>query len=127
MVRKPGSVITCFFAAGLILFAASSSAEAGKFKLLSLKRSQDSMQKELARETETYNRLKLGIESGGVNKGMKASEILRKYGKPVIKIHEANVSRWVYKPSESSFFSGEKIYLFFSEDKILTDYNCIKE
>ena len=94
----------------------------GVKSLMTLAGDRGKMVKEYKQETKNYKKVKKALNNDLFHGGEKAFEIKRKYGEPVVVLDEqgANETRWVYKPSETTFFKGEKAYLFFdSENKLL--------
>ena len=112
---------TVFF---LILFLSGTNCFAdGLDTLIEVGRGQAEIQKSYAGETRIYNDVKEAVEDGEIKKGQGADEIRRKYGEPVVNIPdmETGMDKWIYKPAKSSFFKGEKIYLFFDSTGVLAE------
>ena len=89
--------------------------------LMQISRQRDDMQKELKNETKAYESVRKAVDRRELRAGEAASKIEKEYGRPVIKLSENdNVhTRWVYKPGDATYFTGEKICLFFDgEDKL---------
>ncbi|MFH1305854.1 MAG: hypothetical protein ABIH74_05600 [Candidatus Omnitrophota bacterium] len=100
-------------------------------RLKGFAKSRKAMVEELAGETAGYKKISGAINENQLQKGKTASYIETKYGKPVVILpeEEGAFAKWVYKPSNASFFSGEKAYLFFDKDDKLTGWQllCSKE
>ena len=106
-----GSVDSSVFAAGQLR------------KLKGIADSMGSMDKALALETRNYNKCKEFIIGNKIAAGLLKEDVKRYCGDPVARVDDGK--RWVYKPSDSNFFEGEKIYLFFDENGILQDWQQI--
>ena len=99
----------------------------GLSTLIEVGKSQAAMEKELKKETKTFQAIKNAVESGGIKKGQSQKFIEKKYGEPVIILKEkGGVEKWLYKPGNVSHFGGIKIYLFFNTDKKLTGIKMLK-
>jgi len=83
------------------------------------------MEKELRKETRTYEKLRRYIELEKLTLGFESGFIERKVGLPVIQFQEENGQKWVYKPATSSWFDEDKIYLYFNEDNKLQSWECL--
>jgi hypothetical protein len=95
----------------------------GLGSLMKLGSDQAKMVKELNEETRAYKKIKDMIGNGILQKGDTAERIADKYGAPTIVLREKDLSeKWVYKSSDTSFSSNEKIYLIFNTDKYLTGW-----
>ena len=94
-------------------------------KLLELKSNSDIQEQVLKEESETYKRLKEAIEKKYIREGMEAGDILRDIGKPVLVYQEDDGEKWVYKPATASWFTGEKIYLFFNKKSCLLRWEYV--
>ena len=92
-------------------------------KLKGIADSMGSMDKVLDTETRNYNKCKEFITGNKIVAGLLKEDVKRYCGDPVARVDDGK--RWVYKPSDSSFFEGEKIYLFFDENGILQDWQQI--
>ncbi|RKY27647.1 MAG: hypothetical protein DRP61_03705 [Candidatus Omnitrophota bacterium] len=90
--------------------------------LIELGKSDKLKEKTLKEETENFLKIKEAIEKGELKKGLSKEEFLKDYPPPVVVIPEGNLERWVYKRGESSWFSSDKIYLFFDSEYILEDW-----
>jgi len=130
-VKISSILIFCFIL--LALFAGDMQAASKKEKkkwvkskhgtsaLLKLSRDRSEMMREYQKETHSYNRLKKAIGAGSLKPGDSAKDVKRKIGDPVIvlKENDGKTTRWVFKPHSASYFSDEKIYLFFDENNKL--------
>ena len=83
------------------------------------------MQQEYDREDKSYKKAKEFISSPDIKKGLSSDTIVQDLGKPVAEAD--NGLRWVYKPSSSTFFEGEKIYLFFNGNGELINWEQIQQ
>ncbi|HEC69842.1 MAG TPA: hypothetical protein ENI31_06135 [Candidatus Omnitrophica bacterium] len=90
--------------------------------LIELGKSDKLKEKALKEETENFLRIKEAIEKEELKKGLSKEEFLKRYPAPVVIIPEDNQEKWVYKRGESSWFEGEKIYLFFDNQDKLVNY-----
>jgi hypothetical protein len=96
--------------------------------LMELAKNRGSMIQEFRRETENYRKVKVALDHGELKYGETASRIKSKYGEPVIMLSEekGRLTKWVYKPGQKSFFSGEKVYLVFGEDDKLIGWHSLQ-
>jgi len=96
-------------------------------RLKGFAKSRKAMVEELAGETASYKKISGAIRENQLQKGKTASYIETKYGKPVVILpeEEGAFAKWVYKPSGTSFFSGEKAYLFFDKDDKLIEWQLL--
>lgn len=111
-----------FMSVVFALFACECRAD-GIGTLLDIARSQKGMAKERAEETRNYESAKRAVENGSIAKGKSKKDVRSRCGEPVVIIEKeyGRSERWVYKPSKSSFFEGEKITLYFGEDDTLDE------
>ena len=88
----------------------------GVSALMKMANSQKDMIKVLKQENKSYKNLLGAIEDGDLKKGDSMDQVEKEIGLPVVALidEEAGIEEWVYKPSSSSFFDKEKIYLVFS-------------
>ena len=86
--------------------------------LIKVGKSQAEMMQVAREETRNYEKIRNAIHNGRLEENQIAQDIEKKYGKPVVILpaRKGSLERWVYKPAEVSFFSGQKIYLFFNEN-----------
>lgn len=100
----------------------------GLKSLMLLAKDRGQMIKEYKADTKSYKKIKKALNHDLFHGGEKAFEIKRKYGEPVVILQENNVNetRWVYKPSDASFFEGEKAYLFFDSENKLVKWNLVE-
>ncbi|MFH1189622.1 MAG: hypothetical protein V1682_02895 [Candidatus Omnitrophota bacterium] len=103
-------------AAMMIAFSSRAGAE-GLGSLKEVGKSMTEIGKAMDEETETFNAVKAAIDSGDIRKGLSKAEIKSKYGEPVIANEDYATRRekWAYKPSDSTFFEGIRIYIFFDD------------
>ena len=95
----------------------------GLMKLIEVGESQEKFQKELAKETESFEAVKEAIGRGEIEKGQSREFIRELCGKPVVVIYEEDgEEKWVYKPGYATFFDNNKVYLFFDKEGLLK--NC---
>jgi len=111
------------FLGGILLISFTGCVSLSSLKpLIELGKSCKLKEKALKKETENFLRIKEAIERGELKKGLSKKEFLKDYPIPVVVIPEDNQERWVYKRGESSWFSSDKIYLFFNSEHILQDW-----
>jgi hypothetical protein len=82
-------------------------------------------QKALRQETANFNKLKNYIEDNKIKKGISEKQAIKKFGEPVVGFDELDFQSWIYKAAESSWFGGEKIYLYFDKKGKLTGWECV--
>ena len=111
----------------IILMLASPVYADGLRSLISVGSGMDNAGKALAKETKIFNRVKLAIESGSIQKGQKKSFVSRSFGDPVVKITEDAKEKWMYKPAYSSHFSNNKIYLIFGNDETIENIKVLSD
>jgi hypothetical protein len=97
----------------------------GLDSLIEVGKAQTDIQKSYSEETAAYNAVKQALAKGEIRKGQTNSDILSRYGQPVVMVKEYGTERdkWVYKPAKSTFFEGAKIALLFDKNGILEDIN----
>ncbi len=98
--------------------------------LIELSKTRGKMVKDLKDESKNYDKVKTAIESDSLKKGETVHDVRRRYGDPVIILSEDEVSgatRWVYKPYQSTYFKGEKAYLFFDGEGALTEWRLLDQ
>ena len=112
----------------IILLSLAANAYAGRLgMLLGIAKDQSNMEKALAKETKTFEKIARAIEEGRIRAGQTQDEIRRKYGGPSVAVEKSDgTERWVYKPSEKSYFENAKIYLFFNHDKVLNSIEVLE-
>ncbi len=90
--------------------------------LIKMSGDRQKMTKILVEETKNYENAKKAVSKGNIKAGDSASLVRKSCGEPVLILAEGKdgSKRWVYKPMGSTYFEGEKIYLFFdSQDKFV--------
>jgi hypothetical protein len=99
----------------------------GLKSLMTLSKDTGKMESELKEETKSYESVKKAMDEGLLEKGMASSEVSSKYGEPVLVIsdQDGKLTRWVYKPSQATYFSGPKVYLFFDPDDGLQKWETV--
>lgn len=92
--------------------------------LMALSKDREEMLADYKQETKNYRSVKTAADQGLLTKGMSAEEVREKYGDAVVIISddEKEMTMWVYKNSAYSFFSGQKLYLFFNNSKELISW-----
>jgi len=108
-----------------LIFSASG---CGRWKnLLALSSSQSKMARETKIERRNYLRVNKAIERKKLKKGTLAKVVRRRYGEPVVIVFQKSdkLSRWVYKAYNTTFFLGDKAYLFFDEDDKLVGWEKV--
>jgi len=96
--------------------------------LVEVGKSMADINKAMDEETEAFNRVKEALDSGAIKKGISKTEIRSRYGEPVIANDDSATKRekWVYKPADSSFFKGVRIYLFFDGTGALDEIKTLQ-
>jgi len=92
-------------------------------KLTGLSASMDRMAKEEKVEGKNYQKAKEFIQGPEITEGLSGGDLIKQCGNPVVEAD--NGLRWVYKPPTSTFFKGEKIYFFFSDDGKLSNWEQV--
>ena len=82
-------------------------------------------EKALKQETMNFEKAKKYINRGGQEKGISQKTAIKKFGRPVLILSEAEGEKWVYKPADAGWLGGEKIYLFFDRDRRLVNRECV--
>ena len=95
--------------------------------LMQISKARGDMEEELKEETESYSNVKKAIDQEKIKEGQSAQVIAKQFGAPSIKLVENDKihKRWVYKKGGTSYFEGEKIYLFFDENNKLVGWENI--
>ena len=123
---KKRAVTLC---AAILLVSVGTYAHASLKTLLELGRNQANIAKSMKRENKNYNRVKKAVISGKIEEGIPAKKILKKFGKPIfdnIYDEKRSAYKWLYMPSTSTHFEGEKIYLFVDKDDKLVGWKVIE-
>ncbi|MCK4518813.1 MAG: hypothetical protein KAU12_01715 [Candidatus Omnitrophica bacterium] len=98
----------------------------GLMRLIKVGKSQEGFQKELAKETESFEAVKEAIGRGEIKKSQSRDFIRELCGGPVVVIYEENdEEKWVYKPGYATFFDNNKVYLFFDKEGLLKNYEIL--
>ncbi len=79
----------------------------------------------LKQETANFEILREYVDNSGIEKGISTETVINKFGQPVVVLKESNKQKWIYKPANADWIGGEKIYLFFDKNGLLTDWECI--
>ena len=97
-------------------------------ELMSIAKAQADAQKQYKEETRAFESVKKDINKGLIKKGQSKKEIKKRYGEPVVNTIESDTGRekWIYKPAESSFFSGIKAYLYFDKNDNLDEVKIVE-
>ncbi len=82
------------------------------------------MQKSIEKNDYLFQRLKQDIENNVINPGVMKSDILSRYGKPVLE--KDGCKTWLYRLS-LDFFENEKIYLYFDSNNGLISWEIVSE
>jgi hypothetical protein len=134
-LKKPAILLIAFLVIVLASAAARADDKKEKVKwvksktginsLMTLSNDRKDMIKDLEGETKNYDKIKKAIDQNTMVKGQGMDEIKRKYGEPVIEVpgKDGAPTRWSYKPSETTFFDGPKISLFFDDNSSLTGWS----
>ena len=122
------SILMCFMLITISVASMSGCAVLGEKKegirtLLELSKSEKHKQQALRRETINFEKAKKYVNSGEikVKKRISKNTATRKFGKPILVSLKPEGERWAYKAADSDWFDGEKVYLFFDSDGMLTD------
>jgi hypothetical protein len=75
-------------------------------------------------ETERFESVRHAILENRIARGMTSAAFVREYGEPVIAMEEGGRTVYLYKPGNVSWFSSEKIYIYFDSAMILDEWNC---
>jgi len=123
----------------MVLFAAGNARADKKVKwvksptgvssLMTLSKDMGKMKRQLKKETRDYDDIKEAIVGLDLKKGEASDDIERRYGSPAITLREADGGgvKWVYKPASSSYFEGEKAYLFFDGEGRLVKWEIVEQ
>lgn len=109
--------------AAAIIACSSPAGGEGLDSLMEVGRSMADINAAMDKETKAFNAVKAAVDSGDIKKGLSQDEIRSRYGEPVIANDDSSTNRekWAYKPADSSFFKGVRIYLFFDDKGILDE------
>jgi len=100
--------IICLF----LLSLASPLYAAGEIrKLKGISDDMEGMNEQLHKEGLSYKKADAFLQSAEIKQGLTGDDIIKNCGEPTAKADEGR--RWVYKPLQSTFFRGEKIYFYF--------------
>ena len=112
-----------YLAAGAIIACSSPAGGEGLDSLVEVGRSMADISAAMDKETKAFNAVKAAVDNGDIKKGLSKAEIRSRYGEPVIANDDSatNREKWAYKPADSSFFKGIRIYLFFDDKGILDE------
>ena len=101
----------------------------GLKNLMQLSKDRGEMVKELNAETKSYDNIKKALDHGLLEKDSTEAEIRKKYGDPVITLHENRTEdvKWVYKPGTVSYFDEQKIYLVFNAEGKLVSWEEVNK
>ncbi|MFC1570754.1 hypothetical protein ACFL4E_03115 [Candidatus Omnitrophota bacterium] len=140
--RKTIKVVLCaFLLSGWVSGALSAEEESGKKKvkwvksktgiksLMTFAKDRNAMIKEYGRETANYKEIKSAVDNGHLEVGDDAQKIAKRYGDPVVVVPESegDITRWVYKPGDETYFKGSKVYLFFDQTERLMDWQEVNK
>ncbi|MBU1038581.1 MAG: hypothetical protein KJ994_05965 [Candidatus Omnitrophica bacterium] len=114
---------TVYIMAAAIIACSSPAGGEGLDSLMEVGRSMADINAAMDKETKAFNAVKAAVDSGDIKKGLSQDEIRSRYGEPVIANDDSSTNRekWTYKPADSSFFKGVRIYLFFDDKGILDE------
>jgi len=92
--------------------------------MMALSESQKEMQEELDAETARYNTIVRGAQDGHLKKGLYTSQIMERYGEPVVinDEYKGTKKEWVYKAGNESYFSDQKVKLMFNSNQQLESW-----
>jgi hypothetical protein len=94
---------------------------------MKLGKSMDKSAKQLKEETKIYDRARRAAAEGDLKKGESASRVKKTIGEPVVVLFDerTNVTKWVYKPGNATFFDHKKVYLSFDENEELAEWKIV--
>lgn len=95
--------------------------------LIEVGRSEEYKQEALKQETTSFNRVKKCIRENTIEKGISKKAAVSKFGRPVLMTPKEGYEKWAYKPGDSDWFGGEKIYLFFDKNDKLISWKVVNE
>ncbi len=93
--------------------------------LLDLNNNEKNKNKVFRQETLNFERVKEYITGDREKKDISKDSVIKDFGKPVLIFSQKEGEKWAYKPSESSWFKGEKIYLYFDNNARLINWECV--
>ena len=79
----------------------------------------------IEREDANFRKIKTAIQDRRLQTGIKSSKVSSEWGEPVVSVPEGKNQRWIYKEKNGDWFKGAKIYLFFNENGLLTEWKCV--
>ena len=103
----------------IVLCACSNAAYAdGIGTLIQVSKNMGEVEKACQAETAAHGRVKQAVANGSLTTGVSREAVYASYGEPVVmNIHTASGrEKWIYMPSDSNHFTGEKICLYFREE-----------
>lgn len=95
--------------------------------LIDLGKNEKLKQEAYQEQSASFRRIKDYIDSDKIKEISSKEQALSTFGEPVITYFNGNQEKWVYKDSGSSWFEGGKIYLFFDNRGILSDWEAVYE
>jgi hypothetical protein len=132
-MKKVALILTCVFLSCAVAVGAAAEkkkkvkyvkSKYGVRALIRLGKSMGDMAEELKQDTKNYRKVTKAIDRETIKKGESASKVEKTYGEPVIVLanEKENVTKWIYKPGNVTFFEDKKVYLIFDEDNKLADW-----
>ncbi len=120
--------LRCLSAVCVVLVLCGAGLHPNAEELLTL---QEQGQQEEAKEKETVEHDRVfqavikAIVSGQIKKGIKASEIRKKYGEPLATGESPNGPRWLYKArGHKKWLEVPRVWLYFDKKEVLTSWEC---
>ncbi len=84
-------------------------------------------QQALEQETANFQKVKDYIDSNKIKRGISVGSAIEEFGEPVLVFSESEGEKWIYKRSNVEWVGGEKIYLFFNKQGILTNWEYVNQ
>ena len=124
-------ILPISFALGFIVFFLAGCTAASHMEELNTLRAMGKEEKSKAQDThdedKNFQKIKAAITEGRLKPGMKAGEVSRQGGEPVVISPQENGEKWVYKPGNADWFSGPKISLYFNKSGLLKKWECRRD
>jgi len=93
--------------------------------LMDLNNNEKSKDEIFRRETRNFERVREYITGGSGERDISKERAIKSFGAPVLTFSQGEWEKWAYKPSTSSWFKGEKIYLYFDSKDRLVSWECV--
>lgn len=101
----------------------------GLGSLMEISKSQKEMESILAKETKIYKKVKRAFDSNLIKVGDSRVQLSGKFGEPVVKLRDEikNTEKWIYKPGNMDYFSGNQIRMVFDHNGELVSIGYLPE